>query len=157
MPYKDPEKLREYKRNYAKKRRSTDPEFKKKDYAKRDKWRKENYSRYQKSKKDWNQNNKERIRQRQREKNHEHRKTIINHYSKGKMCCSCCGEKEYVFLTIDHINGGGTQHRKEVPAAHLARWLIKNNFPEGYDVLCFNCNCGKHKNGGVCPHKKATQ
>lgn len=22
-----------------------------------------------------------------------------------------------------------------------------------YQLLCFNCNCGRHRNGGVCPHK----
>lgn len=153
MPFKDPEKRKEYIRNWVKNKRLNDPEFKKKDYARRDKWRAENYSRYQQSKKEWNTNNREQVKQKQREKNHQNRKIIIEHYSNGSMCCSCCGEKEYVFLTIDHINGGGTQHRKEVPASNLARWLIKNNFPNGYDVLCFNCNCGKHKNGGICPHK----
>ena len=33
------------------------------------------------------------------------------------------------------------------------RWLKRNNFPEGFQVLCFNCNCGKEINKGVCPHK----
>ena len=153
MPHKDPEKLKEYKRNYVKKRRKEDPEFKKKNYASRDKWRKENYAQYQKSKVDWNMNNKERVKQKQREKNHENRLKIIDFYSKGTRSCSCCGEKELTFLTIDHIDGGGTQHRKEVPASNLSRWLIKNNFPEGYDILCFNCNCGRYKNGGICPHQ----
>lgn len=26
------------------------------------------------------------------------------------------------------------------------------NYPEGYQVLCYNCNCGKSINNGICPH-----
>ena len=39
------------------------------------------------------------------------RKIVIDHYSNGKNCCACCNEKIYEFLTIDHLNGGGTKHR----------------------------------------------
>ena len=28
--------------------------------------------------------------------------------------CACCGEKRTEFLAIDHINGGGIKHRKEI-------------------------------------------
>jgi hypothetical protein len=24
-------------------------------------------------------------------------------------------------------------------------------------VLCFNCNCGRYHNGGICPHKQITE
>ena len=68
--------------------------------------------------------------------------------------CECCGEKEPLFLTIDHINGGGNVHRKIVGGGFpMYRWLKKQGFPKGYRVLCFNCNCGRQLNGGVCPHK----
>lgn len=72
---------------------------------------------------------------------------VINHYSNGKNICKCCGEDEHYFLTIDHINGGGRKERNEnkVYGAEFHRWLIKNNFPEGYQVLCFNCNCSKNR------------
>lgn len=44
-------------------------------------------------------------------------------------------------LTIDHINGGGAKHRKQLgnSASRFYRWLIKHNYPEGYQVLCMNC------------------
>ena len=32
-------------------------------------------------------------------------------------------------------------------------WLKRNNFPPGYQVLCWNCNCGRSINNGICPHK----
>ena len=36
-------------------------------------------------------------------------------------------------------------------------WLKNNNFPEGFQVLCFNCNCGKARNKGICPHSGKTE
>jgi hypothetical protein len=75
---------------------------------------------------------------------------VIAHYG-GK--CACCGETERLFLSIDHINNDGAKHRREVPASSLYRWLKKNGYPEGFQVLCMNCNCGKARNGGVCPHQ----
>ena len=73
--------------------------------------------------------------------------------------CVCCGESEPVFLTFDHIGGGGGEHRRE---EHLARksigtWLIRHRFPDGYRILCFNCHkaidAGPKHLGGVCPHE----
>lgn len=37
----------------------------------------------------------------------------------------------------------------------LCRWIINNDYPNDIQVLCFNCNWGKHLNGGICPHKRA--
>lgn len=69
--------------------------------------------------------------------------------------CSCCGENEHWFLTIDHINGDGNKHRKEIGKAGSGfyKWLIDNQFPDGFQLLCHNCNMGKHLNNGICPHK----
>lgn len=72
--------------------------------------------------------------------------------------CYCCGETEPAFLCIDHVNGGGNQHKREtfghskVGGYALYRWLIRNDFPEGFQFLCFNCNCAKQYNPGGCPH-----
>lgn len=51
---------------------------------------------------------------------------------------------------IDHINGGGTKHRKQI-GSHIYNWIKNNEFPEGFQVLCFNCNLAKGFYG-VCPH-----
>jgi len=77
------------------------------------------------------------------------RRNTIDHYGG---CCACCGETELVFLTMDHIDGGGTQHNKEINGAHLAQWLFKMGYPEGFQVLCFNCNWAKSHGG--CPHQR---
>ena len=74
--------------------------------------------------------------------------------------CNCCYEPRLEFLTIDHINGGGNKHRKELfgnrkqSGTRFYNWLIKNNFPEGYQVLCWNCNSAKHIYT-KCPHKRS--
>jgi hypothetical protein len=69
--------------------------------------------------------------------------------------CQCCGESTKEFLCIDHINGGGNKH-KQITKGSLYRWLKKNNFPEGFQTLCHNCNQAKHIYG-VCPHKRVPQ
>lgn len=71
----------------------------------------------------------------------------------GGPVCSCCGEDIVEFLTIDHIENDGASHRRKIGQTSLYRWLKKNHFPSGYQVLCMNCNWGKHICGGICPHK----
>lgn len=73
----------------------------------------------------------------------------------GGYVCKCCGESTKEFLTLDHVNNDGAKHRRELGkgVSHLYRWIIKNNFPPIFEVMCYNCNCGRRFNGGVCPHK----
>ncbi len=71
--------------------------------------------------------------------------------------CECCGEREPMFLSIDHIEGKGNIHREETKKMGSNDWykfLIENNFPEGFRTLCLNCNLGRQRNGGICPHKE---
>jgi hypothetical protein len=71
-------------------------------------------------------------------------------------CCACCGEDNTWFLTIDHIHNDGNKHRQEETGGgghSMYTWLEKNKFPSGIvQVLCWNCNLGRHLNGGECPH-----
>lgn len=69
--------------------------------------------------------------------------------------CACCGENEQRFLVIDHINGGGNKHRKEfnLIGSKFYHWIEKNNYPEGYQLLCHNCNMTKGIYG-LCPHQE---
>ena len=77
----------------------------------------------------------------------------LNHYSHGELKCACCGEREYKFLCLDHIDGGGTQHRKSLGSKYILSYLKQAGWPEGYQVLCHNCNMAKGFYG-VCPHKE---
>ena len=85
-------------------------------------------------------------------------------YSYGTMECACCGETIIGFLTIDHINNNGAEHRRKLFGKKFNRlggyafyaWLKRHGYPEGYQVMCYNCNCGRDKNNGICPHKFET-
>jgi uncharacterized OB-fold protein len=75
----------------------------------------------------------------------------------GGYVCACCGETTPEFLTLDHVNNDGAKRRREDKTGFghgLYRWIIRNNYPPIFQVLCYNCNCGKKHNGGVCPHEK---
>ena len=69
--------------------------------------------------------------------------------------CQCCGEDEFEFLAIDHVNGGGRKEREKLSTWQIARRIITKNFPPEYRVLCHNCNqsIGWY---GYCPHWKRT-
>lgn len=84
-----------------------------------------------------------------------YRELAIAHYGGTPPSCKCCGELEKRFLTIDHMNGGGRQHRLVMnnKAGGVAGWLVKSGYPDGFQVLCMNCNWGKYINNGTCPHK----
>jgi len=80
---------------------------------------------------------------------------IINHYTNGTLVCACCGES-YYFLTVDHIDGLGDQHRKEIGKQGSNSnyiYLRRGNFPPGIQMLCYNCNFARKNFGGICPHK----
>lgn len=83
----------------------------------------------------------------------EKKKLVMNTYGNK---CSCCGEKEPKFLSMDHVDNGGTEHRRRM-SGDIYRWLVKNNFPKNFRILCHNCNHGRYLNGGVCPHEVKCQ
>ena len=73
----------------------------------------------------------------------------------GGATCTCCGESNVKFLTIDHINGcSPTERKKQGRGTPLYQWLKKQAYPLGFQVLCYNCNLGRAHNQGVCPHKE---
>lgn len=85
-----------------------------------------------------------------KEKYRKQRRIALEHYGGKTPTCACCGENTYEFLTLDHIEGGGSKHRKHVHDVY--KWLSKNDYPKGFQVLCFNCNCAKAFSG-KCPHE----
>lgn len=86
-----------------------------------------------------------------------HKRMVFDNYGRE---CVCCGESEPMFLSIDHVNNDGYLARKNQlhPTDTLGfyRWLVKNLFPADFQVLCMNCNFGKAKNNGVCPHQEGS-
>lgn len=86
--------------------------------------------------------------------NRKHRQKIKDRVfgAYGGYRCACCGETEPAFLSIDHIHNDGEKHREIMRAGKFYRWLVESGFPDGFQVLCMNCNHAKGRLG-ECPHK----
>lgn len=67
------------------------------------------------------------------------KKEVFTHYCEGEPKCQKCGFSDIRALTIDHKNGDGAKHRKDLKACKLYPWLKRNKYPEGFQVLCMNC------------------
>jgi hypothetical protein len=95
------------------------------------------------------------IRNRQRYATQRLKMDVLTHYAGPRPRCKCCGEDQILFLTLDHINGGGNAHRRSIfgkKSGNMYYWIRKNNYPVGFQVLCWNCNCGKRQLA-QCPHQ----
>lgn len=75
----------------------------------------------------------------------------------GGYICACCKETEPMFLSIDHVDNDGAAERRsgvyKGGGSAFYNYVKKQGFPPKYQVLCMNCQVGKHKNKGVCPHQ----
>jgi len=67
--------------------------------------------------------------------------------------CVCCLESNPKFLTIDHIRNDGYLDRRRDSGTFYAKMLSQGVPKDKYQLLCWNCNCGRALNGGICPHK----
>lgn len=71
---------------------------------------------------------------------------VLSHYGTA---CACCGATED--LSIDHVSGDGAEHGDLLFGDKRARgyrfhlWIIRNGFPDGFQVLCRPCNHSKAK------------
>ena len=147
---------KEYHKNYSIKYYQENKE----QYQKYNKqWREENKERITIQRKEYWHKNKEALNSNSRIRNYSLKKEVFNYY--GDMC-KCCGETEIAFLSIDHINEDGANHRKLLTGSSRTgggtptyRWIKKNNFPDGFQVLCFNCNWAKSHGG--CPHQNTSK
>ena len=154
--YQRPEvkkRMRDYHKEYHKEYYQNNKE-KMKEYMKKygEKYRKkpENKERIRKYFKKYRKKpeNKERIRKYGEKYREERGIKVISHYSNGSMKCKKCGLSKLGGLSIDHIKGGGNKHLKEIGKGNLYGWLIKNNYPKGFQVLCMSCQFIKKKENG---------
>lgn len=84
---------------------------------------------------------------------------VFTHYSKeisnsDVPICACCKIDDIRFLTLDHIEGRKHLSKREQKLKTLPLWrhVKKIGFPEGYQVLCYNCNIAKGTSY-FCPHE----
>jgi hypothetical protein len=100
------------------------------------------------------QQHKDRLAPARRQRMRESRRTLrLETLTAYGNACACCGETEEAWLLMDHINGDGAEHRRQIGGGSvLYRWLRDHDFPEGFQVLCANCSMAKERPGG-CPHQ----
>ena len=156
------ERLKKYQRERRRQYRENDPdEYQKNKEISRSYSREYYMNNPEKNKKYYEKKKSQQgFREHRMEYNRKHRRElrekIIDHYSNGLSKCSCCGDPHFEFLELDHINGNGEIHRKEIKRTAgqaFYTWLIRNNYPEGYRVLCSNCN-QSYGMYGYCPHQE---
>ena len=138
--YKDKERRKEYLLRWRKKNKKRQNQWHKDWVAK--------YGERNKSYKDaWYKEKAEYLRNRRIEL----RNRVYSHYGN---ICKCCKETNKLFLTVDHVNNDGYKDRRGGGSSdRLYRQIIVENFPDRFQLLCYNCNYGKARNGGKCPHK----
>ena len=107
----------------------------------------------------WHQNNRDKSRATGRKTAYNRKLKVLTYYSKlDTPICSCngCYVQDPLFLAIDHIQGNGAQQRREekIKSSHLYNWIVKNNFPDGFQVLCHNCNFAKGTKDDCPVHKE---
>jgi len=73
--------------------------------------------------------------------------TVFGHYSvMGHPKCAFCGIDDMDVLCLDHINNDGARERrrgKGVYGAGIYYRLRRTGYPQGYQILCMNCNLKK--------------
>ena len=83
------------------------------------------------------------------------KKMVFDHYG---WKCTCCGEENPVFLTMDHINNDGYKDKmvggRKLTGKDLYIKIMREGLPNRFQTLCQNCNFGK-KVRGICPHQNA--
>jgi len=162
MPYKDREKGRAWQKEYSKR-----PEVieRRRQYIKEYSQRTEVKERNRQFYKEYIQRPgvKERLNKLSNEERKKVKYEVLYHYSKKLSnsdipCCNCCGEHDFlIFLTIDHITDRkNTTHKKGLGGDKIYRYLRRNGYPAGYQVLCVNCNSAK-SDSGICPHKRSSK
>jgi hypothetical protein len=82
-----------------------------------------------------------------RRRTREIRLRVLLHYSPN-LICQRCGFSDERALSIHHVNHDGAAHRKQLSKRFKSRslasnttyrWLIEQNFPDGFKVYCMNC------------------
>lgn len=156
MPHKDPEKRKAYHRQYDKNRTEEQKERRRKTARK---WQQANPDKVRASRKKYYASHRfEEIRKATKGNQvryQKYRLMALTHYGGDPPKCKCCGEKIFQFLVIHHPNNDGKKHRQQMRKKYswgIYEFLKRNNYPPGFDVLCYNCNLAIAYYGS-CPHQ----
>ena len=171
--------VKEAKKEYASKQESKDKAKKNREKPEVKKQRKkylENYkprrkeldARPERKKQRKDYKSKPENKKRERELDRALRYLVLQTYSKRLSnseipCCKCCHlNSDIAFLSVDHIGGKKQMdndlkltekgYSSDLDTYQLLRWLRRNDFPDGFQILCHNCNHAKgHSKDNKCP------
>ena len=149
MPYKDPARQRAFTREEHSKLIRTNPGYRDRQSLGKKNWRKAHRP-----------EERARMKKYSAEKHRRYeanlRRRFLDMYGHK---CACCPETDERFLTLDHVRNDGAIERypggRSAPHRTRAQYLnaIHHYDPTRYRTLCYNCNLGRARNGGVCPHE----
>lgn len=161
-------KCEDCKKEYREKQKRDYQEHKEERRKRDKKYYRENRDQIRAQQKDYYNKNSDKIRNQQRESRKKHAETarkynrkrrmkVLIHYGGDQPKCACCGETIIGFLTVDHIENNGAIHRRKLGKGRsIIDWIITHRYPKGFQILCYNCNCGRGHNNGICPHTEPT-
>ncbi len=143
MPYKDPEKEREKKTQYYKRMKSN-PLFiqHKREAYKR--WYQTHKAEAYTKHRQWDKQNKLRRKELAHNGNARLKYEVLLHYTESRFApqnpyCNKCGFSDIRALSLDLIKGGHSSSGLPSGGSPLYRKLKKEGYPEGWQVLCMNC------------------
>lgn len=105
-------------------------------------YRKDHKSDILKRQQHWYNGNLEKVQNWHKEYSKKIKAEVFSHYESKCQWPEGCDIIDPDMLQIDHIDGGG--NRQGLTGLRIYRWLIKNNYPSGYRLLCANHNL-KHR------------
>lgn len=152
MPYKNPQKNKEYHRQYYHKWIILPHNKEKSRLAQR----KYYYSHLKelRERKAYQRYEHEQTYQVRARRYHRAKIKVLKMYGGENPKCNCCSENKYEFLTIDHIKRTG-HYPYKLGGENLYGFLVKQPIRKDlYQILCYNCNMGKRVSED-CPHKKS--
>ncbi len=140
MSYKDKETRNAYARKYQGSHRESIRQRKHRYYLK-------NRERLLKYSREYQANHPERRQEWNRKFADKFKIEVLTYYGGGELACVGCGDTRIDCLSIDHINNDGAKHRKAgaLTGDKLYRQLKRENYPEGFQALCMNCQFIKRK------------
>lgn len=115
----------------------------KEEYAtRRKKWAEENKDKINAYNQKYRDNDRQRYRAYNRKADEKRKILALTAYSPlGVPICARCGITNIDVLCVDHISNNGKECReKHGSGVTFYQWLKTNNFPPGFQVLCWNCN-----------------
>lgn len=153
-----PEKFRSSAKAYYEAHRDT-PEFQARSRAAARKYAAANKESCNRKTREWARAHKPLLAARAKSKRARLRDEVLREY--GHACqCDGCQETRAEFLAVDHTNGDGSAHRKEIGGTQRAGgamtylWLKRHGFPKDrFRLLCHNCNLSRGLYG-YCPHER---